>query len=159
MRLKILKEAIETTDDEYYDYVRKNYEGEDELIDKIKLSDKNVRFIGGNIKTEKSDSGNFIARWAEAGDEAIIILGIVTKKGKMTREDIQDFKKWLGDLITEIDNGKVIMYNPNSLSMPLIKQIQKESDRRGIEIEIDVDETPVFKTKNQEWMSVKIYKA
>lgn len=153
MLLKSLFEATVATDDEYYQAVD-NYHKDPRLLDVIKMSD---RMHTGEVQTEKSESDNFIVRYV-IEDKTIKILGIVTKFGKMKREDLRDFFQWMDRLIEYIDDDYVVEGHPNHLSKPLANKLKARAAEKGIDIEI-YDGGEIYRANDTTYSYLRIQKA
>lgn len=149
--MKYLKtyESIKSTDDEYFAAVALHY-GED-LINSIKQGEQMAfRMTGSKAKTEKTDGGNLIIRYVE-GDNMLLILGAVTKTGKMNRQDIQDMNKWLMYAVEKLSEGVTIMTSPNELSEPLVKKLIYLSEKQGLELDVESQDINMFSANGLTW--------
>lgn len=151
---KIFTEAKSATSDEYYEYSSKIYP---HLIDFIKQGDELGKSItGSEIITLKSDSDNLIIRYI-VSDTIVIILGAVTKEGKLVRGDVEDLRKWIDELVGYIEDGKTILTSPNELSEPLLHKALTEVKKRGIELDIMKHGLPIRDVnKNLNWVNYQI---
>jgi hypothetical protein len=160
---EIMTEVKASTRKEYDSYFDEYY--------KDKLSKQDANFLKSLAKrseehvglrdfhVEKSDSGNLIAQWAEKGDE-IYIIGILSRHGKMRREDLDDLREWLDRMTEALFQGKTIITSPNEISGMFIDRIEKNVKRMDREItreqigpEFDFKHgDPLFK-----WKSFKIF--
>lgn len=88
--------------------------------------------------TEKSQSSNFIVQWIESEHE-IFIVGLVTRLGKLTREDTADVYEAINKLIDKMQEGKTLITSPNMKSIRLLEKVKKIAADRGININIEID--------------------
>lgn len=143
-------EAVASTDNEYFDAVALHYD--EELIDMIKQGEQMAFRMTGSRKaiTEKTDGGNLLIRYCE-GNNLLLILGAVTKTGKMNRQDIQDMNNWLNYAIEQLSEGIVIMTSPNELSEPLVKKLITLAERKGLELDVQSQDIDVFSDDGVTW--------
>lgn len=137
---EFVNEALESTDEEYYEYILKHYS--EDLLKTIKKGEEMaMSMTNAKITTMKSDSENLIVRWIDS--DPVIILGAVTITGKLNRGDILDLKIWINECIEKIEEGKTIITSPNQLSTPLIEKIIRLCEQKGIELYVDIQDTPI----------------
>jgi hypothetical protein len=133
-------EAVQSNDQEYFDCVRQYYD--DDLIEQIEQGDQMAtQMTGAPIQTMKSDNGNLIVRWTVGGPYAII-LGAVSKEGKLNRGDLADLNTWLKQCIQYLNNGKMLLSSPNELSEPLIKKVIKMAEAEGMRLDVQTQDVP-----------------
>lgn len=133
-------EAVQATDEEYYETISLFYD--DNILDLVKEGEMMAKYMTRNpLKTLKTDNGNLIVRWGE-GNNNFIILGAVTKTGKLNRYDIIELKDWIELVIEKIENYYTIYTSPNELSEPLVKRIISLCEKRNIDIGINIMTPP-----------------
>lgn len=128
--------AQPASDEEYYSAVSDFYKDEN-LLNIIKQGEQMAMQMSGDVSsnTQKTDYGNVIVKWLE-NDEAVFLLGIVSKQGKITREDVPDLNIWIDELISKIEEGKILYTSPNKISERLIRKVIKKIESKGIDLDI-----------------------
>jgi hypothetical protein len=130
----MLTEAIRSTNEEYYDAVEKHYNKN--LVELIKSQDKMAEMMfQSSIETYKTNDGSLIVRYIDS-DEAIIVLGIVSVPGVEKTNYMRDLFSWIDQVILKLKEGKTLITSPNKLSEPLLRQIIKKAERRGIKLSV-----------------------
>jgi hypothetical protein len=123
----LLKKKIESakpsTQDEYDKSLETTYNKD--FIDTINEYDELAEQQIGK-KPIIETSGNLFVKYIETND-AIYILGINSKSGRMQRSDVEDMNKWLDKLILKIKQGKKVYTSTNSNSEKLINNILKDN--------------------------------
>lgn len=115
--------ARPATQEEYKDSILKNYP--EEFFEEISYSDKYAEQTTGQ-KPVIETTGNVYIKYIET-DKEIIILGINANKGKLTREDVPDLKKWIELLENKIKEGKTVYTSINDNSRKLINSILRRN--------------------------------
>jgi hypothetical protein len=147
---KMLTEAIQSTDNEYYDAVEKHYNKN--LVQMIKSQDKMAEMMFGvSIQTYKTEDGSLIVRYINL-EEAVVILGIVSVPGVFKTNYMKDLFRWIDQIIEKLKEGKTLITSPNKLSEPLLKQIIKKAERKGVKLSVDQSAPTVNDPESgQEW--------
>jgi len=149
-----LNESQPSGDDEYYGALKDHY-GDDRIISKIRVGDEHAAAMsGGYIRTEKSDNGDLFVRWIE-DDERVLVLGIISRKGRLSREDVGDLRMWMGKLEKAIEDGKEVMSSVNSFSEPILDKIIVSLANKGVELDLNFTGTPISHN-GKEWKNVVI---
>jgi hypothetical protein len=127
-------ESLKSSDEEYYDAILNHYD--EDLLSKIKQGDQMAKsMLNSEITTEKTDGENLIIRYIE-NRNTIIILGAVSKTGKLNKGDIIDLNKWIEEASNKLIDGYTIMTSTNQLSKPLIDKIIKKVENKGFDVNI-----------------------
>jgi hypothetical protein len=147
---QILNEIQQSSTEEYTQALQAYYKGEDALMNLILASEEQLgMFIDTDqIQTEKTDDGNLIIRYYE-DDEQVIILGMISKTGRLNRNELVELQEWLGRLKEKMKEGVPVISSMNQLSMPIFNRIVKQLESEGFE----VNKTEFNKTRlaGQEW--------
>lgn len=144
---KILESSI-SNDQEYFDYVSSFYNVE--MIEQIKTGEEMAKMItGSTIKTFKTDGDNLIMRWSE-GNDNVVILGAVSKTGKINRNDLTDLNIWINQCCTYIEEYKTIYTSPNELSEPILQKIINKIKAKNIDLNIQKYNAP-FEHEKYTW--------
>lgn len=69
-------------------------------------------------------NGNVYMKYMQMNDR-IILLALLSKKGKLTKEDAKDAIEQMNFLLQKLRNGKYIQTSCNNHSLPLLKRLQK----------------------------------
>jgi hypothetical protein len=154
LELSGLVEDKDTTNDEYYTAIEQYYSPR--LLDIIKSGESMAKRMtgSGSLITKISDNDNVMVRWVE-GNNTLVILGLVSKIGKIFKSDLPDISKWSDYLIKKIEKGFTIYTSPNDLSMPILNKILKKADKMGIPIEKNVM-SGSFSDSGQTWTTLQI---
>jgi hypothetical protein len=154
--LILLTESQKANDKEYFKAIEDYYHS-DELIGHIRVGEDQAKHITGNstINTEKTDNDNVIVRWIE-GNDTIVVLGIVSKTGKIERKDVSDLKKWMALLSDKIEEGKTVYTSPNNLSKPILMKVIDNLKEKGLDISVEVFNS--FSFNGITWEGFKIEK-
>lgn len=83
----------------------------------------------------KSDSGNFVVKWMET-DKLVAIIGLITNRGQLTREDMSDIYEFMDILIDKVDSGVTVMTSPNRKSLSMIHKIKQRAEKQGVSFNI-----------------------
>lgn len=109
--------------------------------------------LGLRPVVEVSDSGNVTVKWAETDDD-IYLIGILTKTGKLVKEDAPDLNEWIDRLTDKIAEGKSLVTTPNDVSILFVNRIKRKLKERGVEFDftevgpqIKYKDHPLFKWK------------
>lgn len=134
-----------------YETLTKDYYKDKKFLDLVLQGDDTAKFLTKNndIKTEKTDSGNIIIRYVE-GNNNVVILGMISKKGKMERDDIKDLKEWMGRLKEKMKDGYDVYSSFNELSRPLFDRIKEELKEDGYKV-TEKEISPEIKFKDNKW--------
>lgn len=128
----------------------------------IQMMDMSERAAGvPPAHVEVGDSGNVFVRWAE-NDDAVWLLGVVSPKGKMGRDDVIDLLGWVGKLATKLMAGKPLHTSPNDVSGLLLKRLERELNQYGYAMEdvgsgmrMEIGDSPYLKWKTTTYEAVK----
>jgi len=134
---KFYNESIKSTDKEYNEYLDNFYKNS-KLLDKNQVEylkslakSSEIIFNPKNIKIEKSDNSNLIVRWLEQ-DNYIILLGIISKAGRLVKSDIKDLNIWINKLSSKlIDEHKILLTSPNEISSLMLKHLKDNIIKAG----------------------------
>ena len=96
-----------------YDFLMYNSKGSEQMLGLKKFN------------VEKSDSGNIIVQWSEK-DDIVYIIGILSRTGKVTRDDVDDMHEWLEKMSKALLDGKTIIASPNEVSILFINRLEKK---------------------------------
>jgi hypothetical protein len=157
LKLFNMYEAVQSNDEEYFDCVAQYYD--EDLIEQIEQGDQMAQqMTGAPIQTMKSDNGNLIVRWTVGGQYAII-LGAVSKEGKLNRADILDLNKWMKMCVQYLKDGKYLLSSPNELSEPLVKRVIKIAEAEGLRLDINKQDVPGVEDKvsGRKWSNYMIH--
>lgn len=148
-------ESTDATDDEYYNAVSIHYDRN--LLSMIKQGDRMALNMTSsrNSVTRKSDSGNLLIKYCE-GNKLLIILGAVTLSGKMNREDINDMNIWINYAVDKLENDFTILTSPNELSEPLVKKVITLAEKKGLELDVDVEDIDIPNMAELNWKNYTI---
>lgn len=127
-------ESVESSDKEYYKAVEQHYSKE--LVNMIKSQDKMASMMFGSIQTYKTNDGSLIVRYVDSED-ALVVLGIVSVPGVKKTDYMKDLIGWIDEVINKLKEGKTLLTSPNKLSEPLLKQIIKKAQRKGMDLEVN----------------------
>ena len=154
----MLFEAIKSSDKEYYQAVEQHYNKQ--LVDTIKSQDKTAEMMfGSRIKTYKTEDQSLIVRYINSS-EVVAVLGIVSVPGKEKTNYMKDLLGWIDQVIEELKKGKTLITSPNKLSEPLLKQIIKKAERKGIKLDVSSSApTGTDKESGQQWTNWIISKS
>jgi len=132
------------TNQEYYDDIRNFYtEKFDEnvsgqLVPMIQQGEQMAAQLSRNGKTylQRSDSGNVTIKWIESPD-AVYLLGIISKTGKLNRGDVRSFNEWIERLLDALEDGKTLLTSPNRyVSKAVLSTVVKAARERGFDLEM-----------------------
>lgn len=160
MRIRLV-EVTEGTNEEYYEIFDARYR---ELMPQLPMINRDMdrmaeRDIGVKPEIIKSDSGNVFVKFIE-GEDKILLLGIISKTGKMTKEDIPDMIEMYDILIEKINNGKDVYTSGNNNSMKLIKGLIRRAKQNKINLKYDEEGEIAFGDIDElKFKNIHIYKA
>lgn len=156
VRFKIYLQEIKKATYKEYLNATKNYYDDDDFMELIIQGDDVAKHLTGNsnLKTEKTDSGNVIIRYAE-GNNNIVILGMISKKGRMVREDLIDMKEWLGKLKQKMKDGFYLYSSFNENSRPFFDKIKKDLTAEGYIVK-EKEISPKITFKDNTWRTVLV---
>ena len=118
-----LESSKPSSQEEYDDSLKTTYDND--FINTIsEYDDLAEQQIG--IKPTIETTGNLFVKYIETND-AIYILGINSKSGKMERNNIEDMHNWIKKLEDKIKQGLKIYTSTNSNSEKLINNILKRN--------------------------------
>ena len=126
---KILEESKPGKDSDYrklfHDfYVGKGLLSQPESDELEELTDQTISMMGLSPKVEQSDSGNTIVKYAFKGGD-LLIIGIMTKSGKLDRTDLGDLKEWISKIANILKSGKKVISSPNPISGAMMKKVDE----------------------------------
>lgn len=126
-----LNEIQQSSTEEFLDSVD-NYYGDNEVSSMIKASEEMLgHYIDtSKIQTEKTDNENLIIRFYEDSHQ-IFILGMISKSGKINRNDLNELKFWMNTLKQKMKKGKVVISSLNKFSFPILTRVVKELEADG----------------------------
>jgi hypothetical protein len=129
-----LDETQQSSTQEFLDAVD-DYYGDDEVSSMIRSSEQMLgRHIDtSQIQTEKTDNENLIIRFYE-DPRQIFILGMISKSGKINRNDLNELKEWMSTLKQKMKRGKVVMSSLNKFSFPIMSRVVKELEADGFSV-------------------------
>jgi len=146
--------AVQASNTEYIDAVRNFYKN-DSLVSLIQQGERMAMGMssGGIENIQKSDYGNVIVKWIE-NQSAIFLLGIISKTGRLKKDDIKDINIWLSDLADKIKDGKELYTSPNKVSEKLLDKVVSKLESQGIPIikkespSVSIGDDPNLQWKN-----------
>ena len=148
--------ATKEEDDEYFEALRTYYKDDPEIIDIIKMGESAAQEgFNSNIITERSDSGNVLIRYIESGS-SLAIVGMINKKGRLGRNDVNSLKSWINRLLNKIQSGHKVYASTNKFSRPILDRVIKMAKEQGMEIEVSTEGSHTF--GNQTWDNMIISK-
>jgi hypothetical protein len=131
---RMLTEAVTASDQEYYDAVEHHYDSK--LVQMLKSQDKMASgYFGAPIETYKTNDGSMIVRYIDS-EEVVAVLGIVAVPGIEKTDYMKDLFSWIDQVISKLEEGKTLTTSPNKLSEPLLKQIIKKAERKGVKLSV-----------------------
>lgn len=147
----ILKEIKQSSEKEYTDAL-KDYYQDDTLMNLVLASEEMLgQFIDtSNIQTEKTDDDNLIIRYYEDEDQ-VIILGMISKTGKLARNELVELKVWMGRLKDKMKEGVPVISSMNNLSMPIFNRIIVDLQREGLTV--NKTQFNTTRIQGQEWIT------
>jgi hypothetical protein len=96
-----------------------------DLVNEILYGEKVAKSLyHSKIKIETS--GNIIIKYIETNKD-IVILGMISKQGKATRDDVVDLRSWINTLEAKIAGGKTLYTDTNIYSERIISNILKRN--------------------------------
>jgi ankyrin repeat protein len=153
---KKIKIASIEEDKEYRESLMNYYKGDSELVDMILQGEDSAKMqFNSDIQTRKSDSGNLIVRFIEKGHN-LGILGIISKKGKVIKEDVNNLKSWINELVDKIEKGYNIYTSANEISKAILEKTIKLAEQKGIKVKIQ--KAGGFEYKGMKWDNMMINK-
>ena len=115
----------------YFNAIEKYY-NDKELVEFIKQGEEMaIQMSKGEIVTEASTGGNLLVRYIDS-EQGVFILGVVSKSGKMNKNDIKSYHKWVKELLILLKKGHPILSSPNKLSKPLLNKIITKAEKEGL---------------------------
>jgi len=123
-----LTEAKQVSVEEYNDLLKSIYSPE--FSEMILSQDEMLSDMMGEDPTVET-TGNLFVKYLETPNEAFII-GLLSKSGKMKRDDVEDFRIWKTRLIKALDKGKEVYTSVNKFSRPLINKLIKDYEVTSI---------------------------
>jgi len=118
-----LKSAEQTSQEAYEEALLKNYSPD--FLKEIEQGDQIAEETFGQPATIET-TGNLYVKYIET-DDAVVILGINSKTGKLERSDVPDLKVWIELLEEKIKEGKTLYTSMNENSKKLIDNIMKRN--------------------------------
>lgn len=134
-----LDEIQDASDDEYEIPTRERFIKKTPAYDHATRAGINMfkrRYPDAKQRVMKSDSGNFVVKWLET-DKLIAIIGLITNRGKLTREDMSDVYEFMDMLIDKVDSGVTVMTSPNRKSLAMIHKIKQRAEKQGISFNVE----------------------
>lgn len=120
----LVTEAKEVPVEDYNDLLKSIYSKE--FSDLILSQDELLSDMMGKDPTVET-TGNLYVKYLETPNDAFII-GLLSKSGKMKRDDVDDFKIWKTRLTKALEKGKTVYTSVNKFSRPLINKLIKDYD-------------------------------
>lgn len=139
--MDIVHEVQDADASEYSDVVKSQFSDRAPRLDTLtQQSNQNfLRFYpDAKLQTMKSNSGNFVVQWLE-NNAIVAIVGIITKKRRITQEDYPDLLEFFDMLLDRIRQGKTVMTSPNRKSIRLLDRIQSMAEKQGMRLNIKKD--------------------
>lgn len=125
---KILNSDYQQVDNKQYEDAMYDFYDNKQFVD-FTLSQDHMaenmfkrRYPNAQIKT--LSNGNVYLKYIDT-DESIVILALLSKYGKLKKEDAKDAIKILNKLIKELENGKRIETSCNAKSLALLRKLKK----------------------------------
>jgi hypothetical protein len=148
MKFKELNEKIRTSTLKEYDAVLDTMY-KPEFVEIIKDTDKSSEQHYG--KSQIETTGNVYIKFIDT-PQVIFILGMISKEGRLTREEAIDMKSWIGRLEDALKKGRRVMTSLNKFSGPFINRIIKRNP------DIKMKRLGGFENDEGTWVTVEIYK-
>ena len=116
-----------------------NKKGVPELDQMAKMSKEYGKRILGQHRevTIESDDGNMVASWLE-NDDMIMLIGILSRSGRMTKDNYKEVLDFLDYLEVAFDKGKTLMTSPNKRSEKMLNNFIKRMKEKGKTLKVDV---------------------
>jgi hypothetical protein len=102
-------------------------------------------------KADIETTGNIYIKFIDTPRVAFI-LGMISKEGRMTREELEDMKIWIKRLEDALNEGKKVMTSLNKFSTPFINRIMKRDP------EVKMKKLGGFENEEGTWVTVELYK-
>lgn len=152
---KFVKISSKEEDDEYFNTLM-DYYGDKEIIDYIKMGEDVAKNqMNSEIKTERSDSSNILIRYIE-DNKRIAVLGVISKKGKVLKADINSMKSWINRLVQKLKEGYVLYTSANKFSKLLLNRVINIAKKEGVDLKKQTHGSVNFKGIN--WDNIIISK-
>lgn len=133
--LKIAKslyaDIMDVDSKEYQDAMYNFYDNKqfvDFTLDQDRMAQKMFRMRYPNSQIKTLSNGNVYLKYIDT-DESIVILALLSKHGKLKKEDVKDAIVILQQMIDQLRNGKRIETSCNAQSLALLKRLKKLDNR------------------------------
>jgi len=136
-----------TSNDEEYKKALLDYYKDKEFINELLSYDRQSSSHYGKSKIESS--GNILIKYIENNDY-VIIQGMISKTGKLNRNDVSDMREWLVKLEMSIQNGKTLLTSVNNFSGPFIEKLLRNNPS------FNVEEMGKMSNQYGTWRTIKI---
>ena len=133
--------AMPVSSDDYYKMLSRKVDPS--VFSMVRDTESPFYSQGADIKTEMSDSGNIILRYAiivKPHGKLIALMGLIADKNKILSSDVADVKGWMSNFCEEIRRGTTIIMSANTEAESLVKQMEKVGKELGIRIKKDEQE-------------------
>ena len=124
--------AITQTDSEQYEKAMYDFYDNKRFVDftlqQDYMAERMFKQRYPESQTKTLTNGNTFLKYIETKDK-IIILALLSKNGKLTKEDLRDAISQLNFMLDKLYQGKTIETSCNNKSLPLLKRLQKMQPR------------------------------
>jgi hypothetical protein len=143
--------AAMATDEEYFELLSRQYDPD--IVKIIKSTESPFEAVNAPVTTEKSDSGNVLIRYCVGnfqGAEMVALLGMISKRGKIIKDDVADIKKWIQMFVDKLRQNAIILTSVNAETKRLLDRVIKQAKSQGVhakltkeqEFELMIDGVP-----------------
>lgn len=122
---RVMAEAFEVPREEYDELLDKYWGKDGNFANSVKRGDEAIESMVGPAVVESS--GNVLVKYTET-EQAMYVFGMLSKSGRMTKEDQPDARLWLNRLAKVIlKQGKTVLTSLNQFSRPMIDNLRKHN--------------------------------
>lgn len=109
-----------------------NKEFVDFTLDQDRMAQRMFKMRYPNSQVKTLSNGNVYLKYIDT-DESIVILALLSKHGKLKKEDARDAVVILDQMIDQLRSGKKIETSCNAQSLALLRRLKKLDNRVKIE--------------------------
>lgn len=109
-----------------------NKEFVDFTLDQDRMAQRMFRMRYPNSQVKTLSNGNVYLKYIDT-DESIVILALLSKHGKLKKEDARDAVVILDQMINQLRSGKIIETSCNAQSLALLRRLKKLDNRVKID--------------------------